>query len=53
MLALTGPGSASADQALGLDPWPAWVSATALVVGPVSGLLVRALLHRGSVGRSI
>ncbi|MFE9565984.1 DoxX family protein [Streptomyces sp. NPDC006487] len=47
-LAFTGPGSASADQVLGLDPWPTWVSATAFVVGPVSGLLVRVLLHRNS-----
>ncbi|MFI8106416.1 DoxX family protein [Streptomyces sp. NPDC086023] len=49
VLALSGPGSASADRLLGLTPWPAWVSAIALVVGPVSGLLVRALLRRGSV----
>ncbi|MCB5164653.1 DoxX family membrane protein [Streptomyces bambusae] len=49
VLALTGPGNWSADQALGLDPWPGWLSAAALVTGPVSGLLVRALLHRGPV----
>ncbi|MEV7418362.1 DoxX family protein [Streptomyces sp. NPDC089919] len=48
-LAFTGPGSAAADQVLGLDPWPVWVSAAAFVIGPVSGLLVRVLLHRGTV----
>ncbi|QDY80372.1 DoxX family protein [Streptomyces qinzhouensis] len=46
VLALTGPGSWSADHALGLTPWPGWISVTALVVGPVSGLLTRAVLHR-------
>ncbi|MFE3904907.1 DoxX family protein [Streptomyces sp. NPDC059153] len=49
VLALTGPGRWSADHALGLTPWPLWVSAVAIVVGPVSGLLTRVLLHRPSV----
>ncbi|WP_190125633.1 DoxX family protein [Streptomyces inusitatus] len=46
VLALTGPGRWSADHALGLTPWPGWIPVTALVVGPVSGLLTRAVLHR-------
>ncbi|MFF2964020.1 DoxX family protein [Streptomyces sp. NPDC057963] len=49
VLALTGPGRWSADHALGLAPWPVWVSVAALVLGPVSGLLTRALLHHPSV----
>ncbi|MFH8609953.1 DoxX family protein [Streptomyces sp. NPDC018029] len=48
VLVLTGPGRWSADHALGLTPWPPWVRAAALVVGPVSGLLTRAVLHRSS-----
>ncbi|MFK4066578.1 DoxX family membrane protein [Streptomyces sp. NPDC029674] len=55
VLVLTGPGRWSADHALGLTPWPHWVQATALVVGPASGLLTRAVLHRprtaGAEGR--
>ncbi|MFF8657345.1 DoxX family protein [Streptomyces huasconensis] len=47
VLALTGPGRWSADHALGLTPWPLWVSVAAVVIGPVSGLLTRAVLHRG------
>ncbi|MFI6060699.1 DoxX family protein [Streptomyces sp. NPDC051286] len=45
-LAFTGPGRHSADQALGLLPWPAWWAVTAVAVGAGSGLAVRALLHR-------
>ncbi|MER7496584.1 DoxX family protein [Streptomyces pharetrae] len=45
-LALTGPGRWSADHALGVTPWPVWVCAAALVLGPVSGLLTRVVLHR-------
>lgn len=45
VLAVTGPGRWSADHALGLTPWPLWIS-VAVVVGPVSGLLTRAVLHR-------
>lgn len=47
-LALTGPGRWSADQLLGAAPWPLWVVVTALVAGPASGLLTRAVLHRPS-----
>ncbi|MES4907672.1 MULTISPECIES: DoxX family protein [unclassified Streptomyces] len=47
-LALTGPGRWSLDQALGVTPWPLWVVLPALVVGPVSGLLARVVLHRPS-----
>ncbi|MEU5896420.1 MULTISPECIES: DoxX family protein [unclassified Streptomyces] len=46
VLVLTGPGRWSADHALGLTPWPGWVQAAALVAGPASGLLTRAVLHR-------
>ncbi|MFC7259356.1 hypothetical protein [Streptomyces lutosisoli] len=45
-LALTGPGRWSLDQALGATPWPLWVVLPAIVVGPVSGLLTRVVLHR-------
>ncbi|GLF95366.1 DoxX family protein [Streptomyces yaizuensis] len=45
-LALTGPGGWSLDQALGVTPWPVWITVTATVVGPLSGLLTRAALHR-------
>ncbi|MFH8491005.1 DoxX family protein [Streptomyces longisporoflavus] len=45
-LALTGPGRWSADHRLGMAPWPLWVSVAALVLGPASGLLTRAVLHR-------
>lgn len=48
-LALTGPGHWSADRLLGLAPWPPWVVVAALVAGPASGLLTRAVLHRPSV----
>ncbi|MEU8674498.1 DoxX family protein [Streptomyces sp. NPDC048560] len=44
--ALTGPGRWSLDHALGLASWPLWVSLAALVLGPCSGLLTRAVLHR-------
>ncbi|MFG3108945.1 DoxX family protein [Streptomyces tendae] len=47
-LALTGPGRWSADHALGISPWPVWTSLAATVVGPVSGLLTRAVLHRAA-----
>jgi putative oxidoreductase len=43
-LALTGRWSA--DHALGVTPWPVRVCAAALVLGPVSGLLSRVVLHR-------
>ncbi|MFD8009782.1 DoxX family protein [Streptomyces sp. NPDC058955] len=46
VLALSGPGGYSVDQALGLLPWPAWVAALALPAGAGSGFAVRALLHR-------
>ncbi|MEV7198101.1 amidohydrolase [Streptomyces sp. NPDC093510] len=56
VMVLTGPGRWSVDHALGLTPWPPWVQAVALVAGPVSGLLTRAVLHRpptaGAVRRS-
>ncbi|MGW3496564.1 DoxX family protein [Streptomyces sp. NPDC001020] len=45
-LALTGPGQWSLDHALGMSPWPLWVSAAAIVLGPASGLLTRVVLHR-------
>ncbi|MFJ8113407.1 DoxX family protein [Streptomyces sp. NPDC096132] len=45
-LALTGPGRWSLDQVLGVTPWPLWVVLPAIVVGPVSGLLTRVVLHR-------
>jgi putative oxidoreductase len=45
-LALTGPGRWSADHAAGIVPWPEWVAVAALVLGPVSGLLTRLVLHR-------
>ncbi|MFF3734270.1 DoxX family protein [Streptomyces sp. NPDC002476] len=45
-LSLTGPGRYSADQALGLLPWPGWSAATAVAVGVACGLATRALLHR-------
>jgi putative oxidoreductase len=46
VLALTGPGRWSADHLLGLAPWPPWVVVAAVVTGPASGLLTRAVLHR-------
>ncbi|MBO1331424.1 DoxX family protein [Streptomyces sp. VRA16 Mangrove soil] len=45
-LALTGPGRWSADHALDLTPWPAWVAVAAIVIGPASALLTRVVLHR-------
>ncbi|MGW3726693.1 DoxX family protein [Streptomyces sp. NPDC000851] len=45
-LALTGPGRWSMDDALGLTPWPVWLAVAAILVGPLSGLLTRAVLHR-------
>ncbi|MCX5401668.1 DoxX family protein [Streptomyces sp. NBC_00102] len=47
-LALTGPGRWSADHLAGLAPWPLWVVVAALVIGPASGLVTRAVLHRPS-----
>ncbi|MER6526197.1 DoxX family protein [Streptomyces sp. NPDC001508] len=47
-LALTGPGRWSVDHALGLTPWPWWLVLAAIVIGPTSGLLTRAVLHRTS-----
>jgi putative oxidoreductase len=44
-LALTGPGRWSLDGLLGLTPWPLWVALAAIVVGPGSGLVTRALLN--------
>ncbi|MEU2227363.1 DoxX family protein [Streptomyces sp. NPDC012751] len=46
VLALTGPGRWSLDHAAGITPWPLWVAVAAIVVGPVSGLLTRLVLHR-------
>ncbi|MEU3183901.1 DoxX family protein [Streptomyces sp. NPDC006923] len=46
VLALTGPGRWSADHILGLTPWPLWLSLAPIVIGPASGLLTRAVLHR-------
>ncbi|MFD9064481.1 DoxX family protein [Kitasatospora purpeofusca] len=46
VLALTGPGRYSVDQALGLAPWAAWWVAVTLLGGVGSGFAVRALLHR-------
>ncbi|MBC2905777.1 DoxX family protein [Streptomyces cupreus] len=45
-LALTGPGRWSLDHALAVTPWPVCVAVAALVIGPVSGLLTRVVLHR-------
>ncbi|MET9292248.1 DoxX family protein [Streptomyces sp. NPDC003077] len=50
VLALTGPGRWSADHALGLTPWPLWITLAAIVLGPVGGLLARVVLGRGPVG---
>lgn len=47
-LALTGPGRWSLDQAMGVTPWPLWVVLPAIVIGPVSGLLTRVMLHHPS-----
>jgi putative oxidoreductase len=45
-LALTGPGRWSLDHALGITPWPVWIAVATIVIGPVSGLLTRLVLHR-------
>ncbi|MFE3876321.1 DoxX family protein [Kitasatospora sp. NPDC059146] len=45
-LALTGPGRWSADHAVGLTGWPLWLSLACAALGPASGLLTRAVLHR-------
>ncbi|MER6063765.1 DoxX family protein [Streptomyces sp. NPDC004059] len=45
-LALTGPGRWSVDHALGTTPWPLWIAVAAIVLGPMSGLLTRVVLHR-------
>ncbi|MFD5467567.1 DoxX family protein [Kitasatospora sp. NPDC127059] len=47
-LALTGPGRWSADHAVGLTSWPLWLSIACIALGPASGLLTRAVLHRPS-----
>ncbi|MFG2356311.1 DoxX family protein [Streptomyces sp. NPDC048521] len=47
-LALTGPGRWSLDGALGITGRPVWIGLAAIVIGPTSGLLARALLHRVS-----
>ncbi|MFI9617023.1 DoxX family protein [Streptomyces sp. NPDC052023] len=44
VLALTGPGRWSVDQALGLTPWHPWWAAAAIAAGVGSGLLTRLLL---------
>ncbi|MGW2523757.1 DoxX family protein [Streptomyces sp. NPDC001617] len=46
VLALTGPGRRSIDHALGVTAWPTWVAVAAIVIGPTSALLTRAVLHR-------
>ncbi|MEU6092037.1 DoxX family protein [Streptomyces sp. NPDC047085] len=45
-LALTGPGRWSVDHALGTTPRPLWIAVAAIVLGPMSGLLARVVLHR-------
>lgn len=45
-LALTGPGRWSVDHALGVTAWPVWAAVAAIVTGPASALLTRAMLHR-------
>ncbi|MFE9557823.1 DoxX family protein [Streptomyces sp. NPDC006692] len=45
-VALTGSGRWSLDRALGITHWPVWVALAAIVIGPASGLLTRAVLHR-------
>jgi putative oxidoreductase len=50
-LALTGPGRWSVDHALGVTPWPVRFAVVAIVVGPASALLTRAVLHRPVTGR--
>ncbi|MFF0449967.1 DoxX family protein [Streptomyces sp. NPDC004609] len=47
-LALTGPGRWSVDHVVGVTPWPVWIAVVAIAVGPLSGLLTRAALHRSS-----
>ena len=49
-LALTGPGRWSVDHALGVTPWPVLVAVVAIVLGPASALLTRAVLHRPGTG---
>ncbi|MFF4219499.1 DoxX family protein [Streptomyces nondiastaticus] len=44
-LALTGPGRWSVDHAVGLTARPLGLSIAAVVLGPASGLLTRAVLH--------
>ncbi|WP_420081585.1 DoxX family protein [Streptomyces sp. JL4002] len=46
VLALTGPGRHSLDRALGLLPWPSWLSLAAVTGGVFAGMATRALLHR-------
>jgi putative oxidoreductase len=50
-LALTGPGRWSVDHALAVTPWPAWITLPAIVLGPVSALLTRTVLHRPTATR--
>ncbi|MFF9279776.1 DoxX family protein [Streptomyces griseosporeus] len=44
-VALTGPGDWSLDHLLGLPSWPLWTAVAAIVIGPISGLLTRSVLH--------
>jgi putative oxidoreductase len=44
-LALTGAGRWSVDHGLGIT-WPVWIAVAAIAVGPASGFLTRAVLHR-------
>ncbi|MEU4269889.1 DoxX family protein [Streptomyces sp. NPDC026092] len=46
VLASTGPGAWSADQALGLLPWPGCWLGCALALGVGGGLATRTALHR-------
>ncbi|MER5689699.1 DoxX family protein [Streptomyces sp. NPDC002205] len=50
-LALTGPGRWSADNALGVTPWPLWIAVAAIVLGPGCGLLARVVLHRAATAK--
>ncbi|MEV6024870.1 DoxX family protein [Streptomyces sp. NPDC052036] len=47
-LALTGPGQWSLDHALGITSWPVWIAIAVIVIGPLSGLLTRVVLHQPS-----
>ncbi|MFJ3582192.1 DoxX family protein [Streptomyces sp. NPDC090127] len=52
VLASTGPGAWSADQVLGLLPWPPWWLGCALLLGGGGGLATRAALHRRPTRRA-